>query len=259
MEDKYYNDTLAKYTRTVHLAIKISRLAADRQVEDKVFWASVLYTKICVTGLSLLILAPENEIANKKITHWDFSSLFSLTRNLIECHQTFFYLCVDNVADDELKARRKLFNLHDYKSRAKLFSYSPKKLENEEIEKLVVEELLNTKYFKNLNEKQQKHFLKGDNAFFISREEIEEKMGKDKNEFKLIYNLFSNNIHSFPMGFYGMIDSQRGIGEKSDIELKYSSLALEIAERNIRDASNNMTSFFPDILDNLTVDERDFL
>lgn len=256
MDDKYYCDTLANYTRTVNLAIKISRLAAGRQVEDKVIWACILYTKMCVTGLSILILAPENEAANKKISHWDFSSLFSLTRNLMECYQTLFYLSVDNVSGDELKARRKLFNLHDYKSRKKLFSFTPTKLDNEDIEKSVVEELIDTIYFKNLDEKQQKHFLKGDNAFFISREEIEEKMGKDKNDFKLLYNLFSNNIHSFPMGFYGMIDGERGIGIKSDVEIKYSGLALETAEQYIRDASKNITDFFPDIFDDLTGDEK---
>jgi hypothetical protein len=214
---------------------------------------------MCVTGLSILILAPESEAANKKITHWDFSSLFSLTRNMMECYQTLFYLCVDNVSDDELKARRKLFNLHDYKSRKKLFSFIPQKLDNEEIEKFVVDELVNTKYFNTLDEKQQKHVLKGNNAFFINREEIEEKMGKDKNEFKLLYNLFSNNIHSFPFGFYRMIDGERGIGIKSDVELRYSGLAIETAEQYIRDASKNIIDFFPDILDDLTNDEKDSL
>ena len=93
-----------------------------------------------------------------------------------------FYLCVDNVTSNELKVRRKLFNLHDYYSRKKLFSFSPEKQKDKEIEELVIKELIETDYFKTLNEKQQKHYLKGGNAFFISREDIEDRIGTDKND-----------------------------------------------------------------------------
>jgi len=138
---------------------------------------------MCVTGQSILILSPESAVAEMKFSHWDFSSLFSLTRNLMECYQTMFYLCVDNVTSNELKVRRKLFNLHDYYSRKKLFSFSPEKQKDKEIEELVIKELIETDYFKTLNEKQQKHYLKGGNAFFISREDIEDRIGTDKNDF----------------------------------------------------------------------------
>ncbi len=255
MEDKYYFDNLDKYTKSINLALKISRFAAGRQVEDKIVWACVLYTKICVTGLSILILSPNSEIAEKKLPHWDFSSLFSLARNLMECYHTFFYLCVDKITPDELKARRKLFNLHDYHSRKKLSSFTPDKNEDKEIEELVVKELIQTNYFQALDEKQQKHFLKGENAFFISREDIEEKTGTNKDDFKFVYKLFSSNTHSFPMGFYGMLEGARGTGIKSDIEVGYNGFALEVADQYIRQASKNMIDFFPDISDRLSDDE----
>ncbi len=259
MDEKYYTDNLIKYSKTVNLAVKISRLGAGRQVEDKTFWACILYTKMCVTGLSILILAPESEAAEKKFSHWDFSSLFSLTRNLMECYQTMFYLCVDNVASDELKARRKLFNLHDYYSRKKLFSFTSEKKEDKGIEELVIKELVETGYFKTLDDKQQKHYLKGENAFFISREDIEERTGTDKNNFKLLYKLFSSNTHTFPMGFYGMIEAERGTGVKSKVEIGYNGLALEVGEQYIRQASNNIVDFFPDIINQLTDDEKSYL
>ncbi|MFA7302091.1 MAG: DUF5677 domain-containing protein [Candidatus Shapirobacteria bacterium] len=256
MDEKYYIDNLTKYSNTINLALKVSRRSAGRQVEDKKVWACVLYTKICVTGLSIFILAPNSEIAEKKITHWDFSSLFSLTRNLMECYHTLFYLCVDNVSDDELEARRKLFNLHDYYSRKKLFSFTDDNQEDKKIEDSIIDELTKTNYFKSLGEKQQKHFLKGENAFFISREDIEEKTGTDKNDFKLLYKLFSSNTHSFPMGFYGMLEGERGTGVKSEIEIGYNGLALETAEQYIGQATKNMLDFFPDIILELTEIEK---
>ena len=194
MDETYYKNSLVKYTNTIHLAIKISRLAAGRQVEDKIAWACILYTKLCVTGMSIYILAPQSDIADKKIDHWDFSSLFSLTRNIMECYQTLFYLCIDKVPDDELKARRKLFNLHDYYSRKTLFSFTDEKQEDKSIEELVIKELTETTYFKNLDQKQQNHFLRGENAFFISREEIEERFGTKRNDFKLLYNRNGANL-----------------------------------------------------------------
>jgi hypothetical protein len=36
---------------------------------------------------------------------------------------------------------------------------------------------------------------------FISREDIEEREGVDKNDFRYWYKLLSTNVHSFPMGF----------------------------------------------------------
>jgi hypothetical protein len=259
MDDKYYIDNLTKYSNSIHLAMKVSKHCAGRQVEDKIFWACVLYTKICVTGLSVFILAPDSEIAEKKIPHWDFSSLFSLTRNLMECYQTMFYLCVDNVSIDELTARRKLFNLHDYYSRKKMFSFTTDKSEDKDIEEFVIKELTETNYFKTLDEKQQKHFLKGETAFFLSREDIEEKTGTEKNDFKLLYKLFSSNTHSFPMGFYGMLEGGRGTGVKTEIEIAYNGLALNTAEQYINQATKNMLEFFPDILLELTEIEKTYL
>jgi len=259
MDEKYYIDNLKKYSNTIDLAIKVSKFSAGRQVEDKIVWACVLYTKMCVTGLSILILAPNSKIADKKIPHWDFASLFSLTRNLMECYQTMFYLCVDNVSIDELKARRKLFNLHDYYSRKKLFSFTDEKQEDKNIEEFVINELTETQYFRGLDEKQQKHYLKGENAFFMNREDIEEKAGTGKNDFKLLYKLFSSNTHSFPMGFYGMLEGERGTGVKSEIEIGYNGLALETAQQYIKQATNNILDFFPDIKLKLTKTEKNYL
>ena len=259
MDEKYYIDNLSKYSNTINLALKVSKHTAGRQVEDKIVLACVLYTKICVTGLSIFILAPNSEIAEKKIPHWDFSSLFSLTRNLMECYQTMFYLCVDKVSVDELKARRKLFNLHDYYSRKKIFSFTDDKLEDKKIEEFVIKELTETSFFNSLDKKEQKHFLKGENAFFISREDIEEKTGTNKNDFKLLYKLFSSNTHSFPMGFYSMLEGGRGTGVKSETEIGYNRLALEIAEQYIRQATKNMLDFFPDVILKLTEKEKTYL
>ena len=255
--EKEYSEKLLLFSKIIKLSMKVSRLAGGRIAEsDKITWACILNTKICVTGTSLFILTPESDITTKKIAHWDFSTMFTLARNIMECYQTMFYLCIDNVTEEELFARKKLFNLHDYYSRKKLFSFTTEKEEDIEIEKTVIQELSETAYFKNLEEKQQKHFLKGENSFFVNREDIEEKMGNDKNEFKFLYKLFSSNTHSFPMGFFGMLDGTRGTGMKSEVEIHYSGLALDVAGGYIKESTKNILSFFGDINDLLTKEEK---
>lgn len=160
---------------------------------------------------------------------WDYSSMFSLTRNIMECYQTLFYLCSQDVSDDELYARKKLFDIHDFKSRKKIFSFTNDEINNFAIEQDLISKICETEYFKQLDDKRQKYFLKGENAFFISREDLEEQMGNDKNTFKSLYKLFSSNTHSFPMGFYGMLEGERGTGVGTDVEINYSALALEIS------------------------------
>jgi hypothetical protein len=260
MISKDYSDKLSKFSQTVEIAKKVSKLGSGRYVKDiKLSWACILHTKICVTSTSLLLLAPPSKKQKNEPISWDFSSMFSLTRNLVECYQTLYYLCIDNISDDERLARKKLFNLHDYYSRKKLLSFINKPIGDVNIETDLRNELTKTEYFKKLEERQQKHFLKGDNAFFITREEIEEKMGSDINSYKMFYKLFSSNTHSYPMGFFGMIDGKRGTGIETEVEVKYSTLALQIAEEYLSESTKNIITLFPDIESKLNEKENNHL
>lgn len=248
------------YCRTLNLAVKISRLGAGRYGEsDKVVWACILFTKLCTSGRSLKKLL-DHDIAKEYKNDWDYSSAFSLTRNIMECYQTFFYLCFDNISEEEYVARKALFNVHDYYSRKQFFSFFPENFdgerENHEIEAIVVEQLENSTFFKNLDDKKKIIYLKGKNAFFISREDIEEKEEVNKNDFRLWYKLLSANIHSYPMGFFRMIDEDRGTGVHSELEENYSAVALDLAESYLKRACIHMLKIFPDILEKISPQEK---
>lgn len=260
MDNINYNESLSKYIKALNLAIKISQLGASRLSDgNKMTWTCVLHARLCVIGSSLRKLAPKIYNPKKLLIEWDYSSMFSLTRNLMECYQTQYYLCSQKISDDEQNARKKLFDLHDFYSRKKMFAFTDEKIENIEMEQNLINELYKTEYFSQLDEKRQKYFLKGDNAFFISREEIEEQMGNDKNEFKLLYKLFSSNTHSFPMGFYRTLDGERGTGVATDVEVNYSALALQVSEHYLRKSSNDMIELFNDITAKLNLKEKEIL
>lgn len=251
---KQFN-TYVKYTS---LAIKISKSIAGRLVDYRKGWASILFTKICVTSISLKKLA-DLDTGKKYNSHWDFNSAFTLARNLMECYQTFFYLCIDKISEDEALARKKLFNYHDFMAREKLFKEIGKEEPDIDLKDQLIKELTSTKYFQNLEEKQQRHFLKGTTAFFVSREEIEHKIGNSKSAFKVNYQLLSTYTHSFPMGFYKMFEPDRGTGVKTPIEEICSAYALGLAEEYLKLAINNMLEIFPDLYDKLNKQDKDLL
>ena len=104
-------------------------------------------------GQSLQKLAPKNHNPKRLKIEWDYSSMFSLTRNIMECYQTLFYLWSQDISDDERLARKKLFDIHDLYSREKLFSFSNEGLEMLKVKKGLVAALLETEYFKSIDDK----------------------------------------------------------------------------------------------------------
>ena len=119
--DTRYQQVLALFDDAVVDASRVSRAAADRQVDARPWWASVLFTRICTTSMSLLCLVPRSRFAGKSIEHYDFGAVASLARNIAECYFVFFYLCIDDVSNDEWHSRLNILHLHDCVSRQKMF------------------------------------------------------------------------------------------------------------------------------------------
>ena len=97
--DRKFTAAFKSYCRTLNLAVKISRLAGGRYGEkDKVIWACILFTKLCTTGRSLRKLL-DHDVSREYKADWDYSSAFSLTRNIMECYQTLFSLYTTNFTE----------------------------------------------------------------------------------------------------------------------------------------------------------------
>jgi hypothetical protein len=209
------------------------------------FYASILFTRICVIAMSIIQLSPPPELIGKENTPWDFSSVSSLTRNLIECYLTFFYLCIDKCNKDEQDARLKLMNLHDHTSRTKMFeSLQPdeaKKFKENNDE--VISPLKNNNWFKKLSDKQQVHFLKGNSSFFKKNDEIVKDSGGDISDFKFKYKFLSSHTHSSPMGFY-RTSNDRGRGIETPTEIQYTGICLEWINEYLTKANTEFIELF---------------
>ena len=245
---KEYSETYEKYCSIIKECTSTSRrFMGIPSPTSAPFYASLLFTKLCTGSVSIKKLSPEPEQIRSNV-HWDFGSVVSLTRSLIECYLVFFYLCIENCAPEEWDARWKLMNLHDHMSRSKMFKAMGEDIESDEISNKIKNEVIsalkNNSWFKMFSEKQQAHFLKGNTAFFKSQDDIVEASGGDISDFRFMYRFLSNNTHSFPMGFYRMADNDRGRGVESKIEIQYTGMCLHWAGEYLSKAKSEFIELF---------------
>jgi hypothetical protein len=117
-----YHESYAEFDKTFREAVKLSRVCAGiPSPTGKHFYASALFTRLCVSAVSLQKLSPDPRLLGQN-AHWDYASACSITRKIVECYLIFHYLCVQTVDDIEWEARWRLFNLHDCIQRTKVFA-----------------------------------------------------------------------------------------------------------------------------------------
>ena len=166
-----YKKTLENYHAIVTECRSTSQnFAGLRSPTSQHFHASVLFTKLCTTATSLLLLLPENELSHKRMEHWDFASTASLTRNIIECYLVFYYLCIDPVSANEWYCRWHILSLHDCVARKKLFSLLGETESEKQFDILsekLKQRLIKNKYFSSLPDKEQSMYFKLDPLVFL--------------------------------------------------------------------------------------------
>jgi len=244
-----YNRYLDGLDNVVRSCCHLSRECGGwRSPTSQHFYASVLFTTLCTRGVSLLILAPRSKWSEKIIDHWDYASFAILTRSILEVRLMFNYLCIDKVGNEEWECRWNLLNLHDCCSRLLILdSQSGKeKWEKEHIN--LKNRLERNSFFKSLPEKQRKKLLIGRHAYLLSLEDIAERSGINKNNFKFIYRLLSYHVHSLPLSFYNMDSQERGRGLYGDVEENYILICISTIIQLMTSAWDEMLTLFYDLL-----------
>lgn len=206
---------------------------------NRMFWGSVLFTRIHVTAGSLDRLLPDPRPGQ----HWDFSAAASIARNLLEMCLLHHWLCARNVSDVEREARFLLMHLHDFGSRRRLM---PEAFGDDHpayvdlLARFDANAVLTA-----LDAPRRRAALRGERTPFI-QDDVLDSMGVDRAEFRLVYRLFSQHTHTGPMAFYDMLESERGAGVETRKEKAYLLLAMSYAHRFIEAAVRTHLTIFPD-------------
>ncbi len=248
-----YAKAIQAFDKAVCEMSRVSNAAAGRQTDDKRWWATILFTKLCTTSVSILANTPRSRFAptHSPIDHWDFGAVASLGRNLIEGYLVFFYLGVEAVTDDEWNTRRSLFHLHDCHTRAVMFRDLGHQVQESAFlaTKVELQDRLRAEpFFQSLPETHQNSLLKGERAMYLSQDEILVRMGETAfvRDFRGWYRFLSVQTHSLPMSFYRMGEGHRGRGVESDTERGYILHILELALPFVERATADMLRLFPD-------------
>ncbi|WP_172334499.1 DUF5677 domain-containing protein [Mucilaginibacter sp. SG564] len=262
LEKLAYDYARKAFEDQVQLAALVSGSIHHQPVDDRAFWASVLFSKLCVTSVSMIQLLPGNGIFPSAFNNWDAASISTLSRNLIENYHAFFYLTIEKVSTEEWACRVQLFNLHDCLTRKKIFSDFKIEEDLPKFEQQANElrnVLKQNSFFLNFTGGEQKNMLKGEHAFYLNREAIEHRMGTGRSDLKAVYRLLSIQTHTLPMSFYRTIEQRRGTGVETDTELHYINLAINYVIPYLQLATRQLLELYPSVKQQLNRQQMDLL
>lgn len=235
-----YVTVKAEFRAIVKRAERVSMGSAGiPSLGNRMFWASVLFTRLVVISKSIEKLLPNP----KPREHWDFSSVASLARNLSEAYINYFWLCEDEILDEVRDGRFILLYLHDYGSRKRLFpdNFSG----SDDVYADLVSRFDSNVYLKTFTDSQRRVALKGEKTPFL-QDEILERMGVDLGDFRTMYRFFSQHTHTGPLSFYRMVDHDRGTGVETRQEKIYMAIAVGQAAEALSRATEGHLTIFPD-------------
>ncbi len=252
--EREYRQAVANFATTIIAIQTISRASAGRQAGPKRAWASVLFTRICTYSISIQRLIPTLATDGAaEDEHWDLSSIATLTRSILECSLLFYYLGVQDVAEDEWADRMNLIHLHDCSARIPLFQHLlPNPSEVEKFEKVQIElraRLEASPRISQLPEPRRNHLLRGDKVTFEIQDDILAAMGVDRDIFRAWYRVLSAHTHSYPLAFHRMIEGDRGRGVEGRVDRNWITYTLEYLQGFLARAATQMLSLFPDVPD----------
>ncbi|MFL6759452.1 DUF5677 domain-containing protein [Sphingomonas sp.] len=208
---------------------------------NRMFWASVLFTRICVISKSIDHLLPNP----KPREHWDFGSVASLTRNLQEAGLIYYWLCGPGIDEQVRAGRFILLQLHDYGSRRRLYPKEFPEGDNHFVFRDLVSKFDKNPFLASLGERERRVALRGEKSPFIQDDVLTE-MGVDPQQFRTLYRFFSQHTHTGPIAFYRMAEHARGSGVETRMEKQYMIIAVGAAAESLARAIDVHLDVFPD-------------
>lgn len=216
---------------------KAYNLSASREGEISQhsvdFLLSAIFVRICTTARTISMMAPKDKSIE---SIWDYASLGTLLRNVMDALNSFLYLADGTLSNDEKNCRFWIFSLHDAVTRQKVFEFRGSQNEADACKARVEEMralLRQNSTFTSLEGKKQKHYLKGNDAFLLSKEQIIEAKGGSREDFLGLYKFLSANAHCYPMGFFKMSEQEFGKGVHSEIEEEYTNIILSLTASHL--------------------------
>lgn len=242
IDEEEYKNFFDDFVHISQLAINTSKLGDNRFVDKdyKIRYSCILFTRICTISQSIKTLCTSQHQS-------DFNSIFSLTRNIIDCSHMLFYLCFDDISQQERDFRYLGLVLYDLNDRKELLSLLNKGLggisdtclfniirqtyDLYRIDNLIdifTSKIKSNLFFGKLDDDKKDQVLNGRYHFInTTPAKVDERMKIISNNcYKSLYKVLSSSVHSLPIVSENMTDGRFGCGVETDSERALITYAL---------------------------------
>jgi len=255
---KKYKTLSEKLNRAIDSCINLSgKYGGIKSATGSHFYASALFALLTTRSISLRKLLPKQNPKTVSDFHWDYGSVCTLMRSLLETRLAFHYLGIELCSDDEWKCRWAIFCLHDDASRSKMLegiapsNFTPEEqTEYNENMSQHRAELQANKFFSNLKPSDQRHYLQGKQAYIYPLEEIASRCGLTIQHFRFFYTFLSQQAHVLPISYFRMADGNRGRGIHSNLEEQYHIMCIALLLSLLESSAEEMDAKFTSALQN---------
>ncbi len=243
-----YLQNLKTFENFHDFAIDISDKVAGYKVPTHLAKANQLFIRMTMTSLSIIHLLPENTRFPAYNGFWDFFSIASLARNLVENYHMFYYVGVEDIPQLEREFRLMLLVYHHHCEQYKLYRESDS--ESNIIREFETnlpkekEDLKSHPFFNNLSKEISGKVLGGKTAMYLNNKEVSNRIHFNTDEFMLMYRLLSNHTHSTHLSFFSMTNV-RGNGEENINEIAYITMTIDFCIKYLSAAIIDMFKLFP--------------
>jgi len=224
------DDIIDDFDLLVEIAYDLSQQFEGVTTKDKrKVYATHLLAKSVHSCFALLKFFPESKFNKFSDPFIDFSSVASLSRNLIELTNIHWYLTVDNCTTQEQELRLSVFDYHDSFSMKFIterlnFNETDINILNNRI-KSIKDVIEKNSHFQSLSKNVKKMILDGKRSSVLTQFEITEKRNIDIEEFKGYYKLMSVETHSSPTSI-GLLSFTRSYDGDWEMYSAFSYLLL---------------------------------
>lgn len=230
------------------IGLRISRILNGVQGRtDQQYYAQLLFARIVMTAISVLRLVRSEDPDRSASPLLDPASVASLTRNLMEAYDVFFYLGIEKVSREKEEFRSLLWGLcydTDFdKINARLGLKTRDSMGFRELlSRRTRNELIANPFFQQLSPKQQTDLLRGKKPMYGPTNNAERWKYLDREKVSGLYKYLSNYVHmhpiavemSIPLIFRRTLDHDFLLPTCMDATVQHLSLAIIQYVRKLR-------------------------
>jgi hypothetical protein len=248
--DQQYEAALAQFGLVLRQSINTSQQTKGYQADQRRFWASVLFTRLCLTATSVVRLCPGSP-ADVDVSHWDFTSIACLVRSLFQAAVMLFYLATENVSEDESRARILLMKLRDCTERLRMFTESGSSEDQaadfKASRNMLRDELVKNSHFVSLPIQVRDALLEGATDTMLTQEDLLGRMGQFDQDAIVWLRLLSAHADLSPLAYYRTGENSRGTGDENETDKFYIAEALTFASKILVRATGGVSALFRDL------------